>query len=84
MQEDFAAWAVFAGDPDVMQYLGGATQLYEGFPRDDNSLKVPVSWDLTPYRGKALRLLLVDEVSTEQYDYLGTTGFDILTAYNGP
>jgi hypothetical protein len=62
----------------------GATMLYEGFPRDDNSLKVPVSWDLTDFRGKPLRILLVDEVSTEQYDYLGTSGFDILTAFNGP
>jgi hypothetical protein len=62
----------------------GATQLYEGSPRDDDSLKVPVSWDLTDYRGKALRLLLVDEVSSEQHDYLGTTGFDLLTAFNGP
>jgi hypothetical protein len=62
----------------------GATQLYVDTPRDDNSLKVPVSWDLTAFRGKALRLLLVDEVSSEQFDYLGTTGFDIITAFNGP
>ena len=26
MQEDFAAWAVFSGDREAMQYLGGATQ----------------------------------------------------------
>ncbi len=26
MQEDFAAWAVFSGDPDVMRFIGGAVQ----------------------------------------------------------
>lgn len=62
----------------------GATQLYVGSPRDDDSLKVPVSWDLSDFRGKALRVVIVDEVSSNSFDYLGVSGFDILTAYNGP
>jgi hypothetical protein len=62
----------------------GATQLYLKAAGNEDTLKVPVSWDLTPYRGKALRVQLVDEISTGTYGYIAFSSLDIITASNGP
>jgi hypothetical protein len=39
--------------------------------------------NLTSQRGKTLRLLVEDMV-TGSYGYVGTSGFDLITSYNGP
>lgn len=47
-------------------------------------LKVRVSWDLERYRGMMLRLSIEDDSISTPYGYIGTSGFDLITSYNGP
>jgi hypothetical protein len=60
----------------------GSTRLYSVSANDSDVNKVVVSWDLVPHRGKTLRLTLED-TATNTYGYIGTTGFDLITSFNG-
>jgi hypothetical protein len=42
-----------------------------------------VSWDLVAHRGKMLKLAIEDTV-TGSWGYIGASGFDLITAFNGP
>lgn len=67
----------------VMLYDGSAI-VNAASPENDNSLKKPVSWDLTAYRGKSLRLTIVDNYGDTEWDFVGCSSFDLITTYNGP
>jgi hypothetical protein len=58
--------------------------LHSAHALDDNQRKLPVSWDLTLYRGKTLRLSIIDNLANDQWDFIGCSGFDVITSYNGP
>ena len=62
----------------------GTRALYTVTGNNDDSVKVTVSWSLEAHRGKSLRLALEDEVTTLSYGYVGSSGFDLITSYNGP
>jgi hypothetical protein len=62
----------------------GAMQLYEKTGNDTDLYKVPVSWDLVPYRGKVVRLVLVDESTSGSFPYIGLSSVDVITSFNGP
>jgi hypothetical protein len=61
----------------------GNTQLYAISGNNDASLKRCVSWNLTAHRGQSLRLVIEDQ-ATGPYGFIGTSGFDLITSYNGP
>jgi hypothetical protein len=44
----------------------------------------PYSWDLVALRGKPVRLSIEDEASDGPLAFLGVSGFDLITATNGP
>jgi hypothetical protein len=63
----------------------GSNRLYLATGADDNNVKVPVSWDLTGHRGKMLELAVIDDRGADTgWTFIGTTGFDLITSYNGP
>jgi hypothetical protein len=43
-----------------------------------------VSWNLEPHRGAMLKISIEDYSQVTPYGYIGTTGFDVITSYNGP
>ncbi|MET0385675.1 MAG: hypothetical protein ABW321_06935 [Polyangiales bacterium] len=61
----------------------GTTVLYSASGVEDNTRKLPVSWNLVPHRGKQLELV-IEDLSTGAWGYIGVTGFDLITSYNGP
>jgi hypothetical protein len=58
--------------------------LYEAAGVDSDGTHLPVSWALEPHRGKLLRLTVEDNSVSPSYGYIGVTGFDIITSFNGP
>src|SRR5262249_12469382 len=54
--------------------------------KNDNGNKIPVSWDLTAYRGKALRFAVIDNAGASRggWNFIGISGVDLITSYNGP
>lgn len=46
--------------------------------------KLVVDWPLASERGKTLRLVIEDASTTSNYGYIGTSGFDLITSFNGP
>jgi hypothetical protein len=70
---------------------GGSISLYRGQERlqtvtgsNTDAHKLPVSWALEPYRGAMLKIAIEDNSTMSPYGYVGTTGFDLITGYNGP
>jgi hypothetical protein len=61
-----------------------AQQLATAAANDSDARKLPVSWNLQPYRGMMLRLAIEDASIVAPFGYIGTSGFDLITAYNGP
>jgi hypothetical protein len=59
------------------------TRLYSVSANDSDAIKVAVSWDLVPYRGKTVHLSL-DDAAANIYGYITSTGFDLITSFNGP
>jgi hypothetical protein len=51
---------------------------------DSNDIKVPVAWDLRPYVGRTLTLALEDNLDAVGWNFITTSGFDLITSYNGP
>lgn len=51
---------------------------------DSNRIRVPASFDLIPLRGKMVRLVITDPVADPPFGFISTTGFDLITARNGP
>ena len=66
--------ALFSGK-DLLRSVTGVNQ-------DDP--KQIVDWSLTSERGKTLRLVVEDTATNGAYGYVGTSGFDLITSYNGP
>jgi hypothetical protein len=62
----------------------GDTLLHSVSANDADSPKLLVDWPLTPDRGKVVRLLIEDLTTNTPYGYIGTSGFDVITSYNGP
>jgi hypothetical protein len=77
-------FAVEGGSMAAVQLQYQNQTVYTVSALDDDAQWVLRSWDLTPYRGKAVRLQVVDSTSLPPYGYIGTTGFDLITSYNGP
>ena len=51
---------------------------------DERHPPVALEVDLEPLRGKTVRLTIRDDQDSEPYGYIGVTGFDLITSYNGP
>jgi hypothetical protein len=51
---------------------------------NSDTRKLPVSWDLQPYRGMMLKISVEDNSTMLSFGYIGVTGFDVITSYNGP
>lgn len=67
-----------------VRLLEESSELHSVSARNSDRVKVPVSFNLEALRGKTLRLVIEDEDVSEPFGYIGTTGFDLITAYNGP
>jgi hypothetical protein len=46
--------------------------------------KLIVDWPLAAQRNKMVRLIIEDTATSGAWDYIGTSGFDLITSYNGP
>jgi hypothetical protein len=75
---------VHGGHLGRVELRDGGNRLYSASGVDDNNVKIPVTWDLTPYRGKMLELAVIDDMGTGGWTFISTTGFDLITSYNGP
>lgn len=75
---------VHGGSEARVRLYEGSTPLYTVSALDSDYFKMPVSWDLQPYRGKPLRLAFEDDVTSVPYGYIGVSGFDVITSFNGP
>lgn len=51
---------------------------------DEDAVKTPVTWDLTSQRGKRLTLTIEDASRDDSRGFIGVSGFDLITSYNGP
>lgn len=58
--------------------------IYTAAGLDMDERQVVVDWPLQALRGKMVRLLVEDNAGVGIYDYVGTSGFDLITGYNGP
>jgi hypothetical protein len=74
---------VHGGKLGRVSLYDGATMLNAASGVEDNAQKLPVSWDLVAHRGKMLKLAIEDTV-TGSWGYIGASGFDLITAFNGP
>lgn len=72
------------GKESLLRLFDGASEIYRRSGLDSDVIKVAVSWDLVPYRGRTLRLVIEDAQTRAPYAYLGISGFDVITSYNGP
>ncbi len=61
----------------------GDKVLFRGTGGNSDFTRLPHSWPLEAHRGKLLRLTIDDQVSGI-LGYLGVSGFDLITSYNGP
>lgn len=77
-------FAVCGGRLANISLYRGAEKLRTVAAADSDTHKVPVSWDLQPYRGMMLKLSIEDGSTALSFGYIGTTGFDVITSYNGP
>lgn len=62
----------------------GSMVLYSQTGNNTNIVKTPVAWDLTPFVGKTLRVAIEDMASEPSWNFVGVSGFDLITSYNGP
>jgi hypothetical protein len=67
----------------VVLYHDGE-MLHSATASNSDARKNPVSWDLAPYRGMTVRISIEDSSSIGPYGYIGTSGFDVISTYNGP
>ena|GEM_PF-4031604 len=58
--------------------------IYSASGLDTDSTQVVNNWPLQAHRGKTVRLLVEDAAGVGLFDYVGTSGFDLITSYNGP
>jgi len=75
---------VHGGHGGRIALLSGDQVLYTVTGPDSDSQRVLQSWPLQSHRGKLVRLVVQDDSSLPPWGYLGTTGFDLITSYNGP
>jgi hypothetical protein len=75
---------VHGGKTGIVGLYEESSLLHSARALNDNDRKVPMSWDLTLHRGKTLRLSIIDSLADDQWDFLGCSGFDLITSYNGP
>src|SRR5262249_13340567 len=72
------------GDGGRIALLQGGQVVYSATGPDNDALRTLKSWSLEALRGKTVRLVLEDTSSVPPYGYVGSTGFDLITGYNGP
>lgn len=77
-------FAVHGGSSCSIQLQHQSQTLYSVSAMDSDARVVLTNWDLKPHRGKAVRLIIRDASTLYPYGYIGTTGFDLITSYNGP
>jgi len=66
-------------------YLAAGTEILHSVSANDADLpKLIVDWPLAADRGKTVRLVIEDMATNTPYGYIGTSGFDLITSYNGP
>jgi hypothetical protein len=75
---------VHGGKAGHIYLRDSATVLYAVNANDDNATKVPVSWDLVPLRSRTVTLSIEDNTNGPPWGFIGTSGFDLITTYNGP
>lgn len=75
---------VHGGRLGRIELRDGTQRLQTASGVDDNNVKLPVSWDLKPYRGRTLELSLVDDTVSGTWTFVSSSGFDLITSYNGP
>lgn len=75
---------VYGGKIGQVSLYESSTQLIHVNGFDTNAVKTPVSWDLSAYRGHTLKLEIADMGASGTTDYVGSSGFDLITSYNGP
>jgi hypothetical protein len=75
---------VQAGKSCRVALYDGATVLQTASGMDSNDIKVPVAWDLRPYVGRTLTLAIEDNLDAVGWNFITTSGFDVITSYNGP
>lgn len=74
---------VHGGSAAVILYANGE-QVATISANNDDYRKIPVNWDLTPYRGMTVKLSIEDNTTLAIWGYIGVSGFDVITSYNGP
>lgn len=45
---------------------------------DSNDSHIPVSWDLTGRRGQSVTLAIEDDIATDAWGFIASTGFDVI------
>jgi hypothetical protein len=75
---------VYGGDTGRVTLFDGKTQVEHTSGKNSNAIKTPVSWDLTTRRGSTLTLTVSDNQTSGDWGYVGCSGFDLITGYNGP
>jgi hypothetical protein len=75
---------VHGGRPGQISLKDAERTLYTVSANNTDEIKTPVSWALTPHRGKTLRLSVEDASTDSSFGYIGSSGFDVITSYNGP
>jgi hypothetical protein len=75
---------VHGGRAGQVSLKEGERALYTVSANNSDEVKTPVSWMLAPHRGKTLRLTIEDASADLPFGYIGSSGFDLITSYNGP
>ena len=75
---------VHGGKSGRVYLAAGADMLHTVSAEDNDMPKLPVDWPLDKDRGKMVRLVIEDMSTATYFGYIGTTGFDLITSYNGP
>ncbi|MET0386871.1 MAG: hypothetical protein ABW321_12970 [Polyangiales bacterium] len=67
----------------VLLLKGGET-IYAISGLDSDAQVVLASWDLVRLRGQSVRLKIEDDTDALAWGHIGSSGFDVITSYNGP
>jgi hypothetical protein len=83
MDAEAMRFNVHGGRATVSLYAAGE-QVATVTAANDDYRKIPVNWDLKPYRGMTLKLSIEDNTTVTPWGYIGVSGFDVITSWNGP
>ncbi|MET0391354.1 MAG: hypothetical protein ABW321_35600 [Polyangiales bacterium] len=75
---------IHGGKTASIALIENGAPLFSISGNDSNDPKICVSWNLASHRGKVVTLVIDDPVGDVGFGFIGTSGFDLITAYNGP